>query len=246
MDSILQVTRLTKAFGALKATDKVDLTLRPGEIHALIGPNGAGKSTLVQQIAGQVRPDAGEIRLAGREISALSVAARARLGLGRTFQITSVVPAYTAYENVLLAVTGARAGPWGWLAPVRRRRRLRGPAEEMLARFDLTGRADVPAHALSHGERRQLELAMALALSPRCLLLDEPMAGLGAGGVGPLSEILEGLKRETPMLLIEHDMDAVFRLADRISVLAEGRLIFAGTPEDVRGSALVREVYLGA
>ncbi len=244
-EPILAVSGLEKRFGALAATDGVSLDLRPGEIHALIGPNGAGKSTLVAQIAGQLRQDAGEIRLSGREITPLSVAERARAGLGRTFQITSVALDMTVMGNVLLAVMARISGPWGVLASVRGRRRFAGPAQAALARFDLEGRAEVPAAELSHGERRQLELAMAVARGPRVLLLDEPMAGLGAGGVGPLSEILEGLKRETPMLLIEHDMDAVFRLADRISVLAEGRVIFAGSAEAVRRSALVREIYLG-
>lgn len=236
---------LTKRYGALAAADAVSLDIRPGEIHALIGPNGAGKSTVVGLLAGQIAPDAGRIRLAGREITGLSVAERARAGLGRTFQITSVALEMSVLGNVLLAVTAAQAGPWGMLRAVRATRRLRAPAEAALARFDLTARAETPAAELSHGERRQLELAMAGAREPRVLLLDEPMAGLGAGGVGPLSGILEELKRRTPMLLIEHDMDAVFRLADRVSVLAEGRIVFAGSVEEVRRSTLVREIYLG-
>ena len=244
-EAVLETRGLAKRFGALVATGNVSLDLRPGEIHALIGPNGAGKSTLVAQIAGQLRQDAGEIRLMGREVSALTVAGRARLGLGRTFQITSVALEFTALRNVMLAVAARLGSPWSFLRPVMLDRRLTVPAREVLARFDLAERAGIAAAELSHGERRQLELAMAVALRPRCLLLDEPMAGLGAGGVGPLADILEGLKRETPMLLIEHDMDAVFRLADRISVLAEGRVVFRGTAPEVRRSALVREIYLG-
>ena len=243
-EPVLAVSELEKAYGGLTVTDRVSLDLRPGEIHALIGPNGAGKSTLLGQIAGTVAPDAGTIRLMGRDVSRLSVAGRARMGLGRTFQVTSVAGAFTVRDNLLLAAQGRR-GPWGFLRPVRRDRRLTAPAEAALARFDLAGRAEVPADDLSHGERRQLELAMAIAARPRLLLLDEPMAGLGAGGVGPLSEILVGLKADTPMLLIEHDMDAVFRLADRISVLAEGRIVFEGPPGEVRASALVRTLYLG-
>ncbi|GMG81149.1 ABC transporter ATP-binding protein [Paralimibaculum aggregatum] len=242
---VLEVSGLSKRFGALIATDAVDLDIRPGEIHALIGPNGAGKSTLVAQIAGQLAQDAGEIRLAGQEISGLSVAARARAGLGRTFQVTSVALELSALGNAMLAVQARASGLWGFWRRAAADRRLIEPAMAALARFDLDGRAQVPAAALSHGERRQLELAMAAALAPRVLLLDEPMAGLGAGGVGPLSDILEGLKAETPMLLIEHDMDAVFRLADRISVLAEGRIVFAGSAAEVQASALVREIYLG-
>jgi branched-chain amino acid transport system ATP-binding protein len=244
-EPVLAVRGLSKSFGGLRATDDVTFDLQPREIHALIGPNGAGKSTLVGQIAGQLRPDSGEIRLMGREVSGLSMAARARLGLGRTFQITSVALELTALRNVMLAVQGASGRSFRFLGNVMRDRRLTVPAMAELARFDLADRAGVPAAELSHGERRQLELAMAFALRPRLLLLDEPMAGLGAGGVGPLAGILEGLKAETPMLLIEHDMDAVFRLADRISVLAEGRIIFSGRPGEVRASPLVRETYLG-
>jgi len=244
-EPILAIRGLHKAYGGLRVTDGVDLDLRPGEIHALIGPNGAGKSTLVAQIAGTVAQDAGEIRLRGAEITPLSVPQRARLGLGRTFQVTSVVGEFTALGNVALAVQARQGGAWGFLRNALRDPRLTVPARAALARFDLDGRADTPAAALSHGERRQLELAMAVALGPRLMLLDEPMAGLGAGGVGPLIGILGALKAETPILLIEHDMDAVFALADRISVLAEGRIVFAGTPAEVRTSALVREIYLG-
>jgi len=245
-EPVLEVRGLSKSFGALRATDDVTLDLRPSEIHALIGPNGAGKSTLIAQIAGQIAPDAGEIRLAGRDITALSVAGRARLGLGRTFQVSSVALEMTVLGNVMLAVQGASGRSFRFLRAAGAERALREPALAEIARFDLTAQADTVAAALSHGERRQLELAMAFALRPRLLMLDEPMAGLGAGGVGPLGDILERLKSETPMLLVEHDMDAVFRLADRISVLAEGRVIFSGPPQAVRQSALVRETYLGA
>jgi branched-chain amino acid transport system ATP-binding protein len=244
-EPVLALRGVVKRFGAVRAADGVDLDLWPGEIHALIGPNGAGKSTLVQIIAGQLRQDRGEIRLGGREVSRLSVAARARLGLGRTFQVSSVALEFSALRNVMLAVQGReRRGP-GLMRPVMRDARLTGPARAVLARFDLAERAIVPAAALSHGELRQLELAMAFALEPRLLLLDEPMAGIGAGGTPALTRLLLDLKGRLPMLLIEHDMDAVFRLADRISVLAEGRVIFSGTPAEVRASPLVREVYLG-
>ena len=217
----------------------------PGEIHALIGPNGAGKSTLVAQIAGQLVQDAGEIWLEGREISGLSVAGRARLGLGRTFQVSSLALEFSALRNVMLAVQGRLGSSFGFLRPVRRDARLLEPAHEVLGRFELEDRAEVPAAALSHGERRQLELAMAFALEPRVLLLDEPMAGMGAGGTPALTRVLGAMRESVPMLLIEHDMDAVFALADRISVMAEGRVIFSGPPQAVRASAVVREVYLG-
>jgi branched-chain amino acid transport system ATP-binding protein len=244
-DAMLEVRDLRKSFGALRAVDGVSLTLMPGKIHALIGPNGAGKSTLVALVAGQLAPDAGEILLNGREISSLSVAGRARLGLGRTCQISSLALEFSALRNVMLAVQGCQGSSFGFLTPVRRDRRLLDPAREVLARFGLEDRTDVPVAALSHGERRQLELAMAFALQPRVLLLDEPMAGMGAGGAPALTQVLAAMRGAVPMLLIEHDMDAVFALADRISVLAEGRVIFEGPPDAVRASAVVREVYLG-
>ena len=242
-EPVLEVRGLRKSFGALKATDGVSLTLEPGEIHALIGPNGAGKSTLVALIAGQLAQNDGEIYLDGREISGLSVAGRARLGMGRTFQVSSLALEFSALRNIMLAVQGRQG--IGFLKPVMRDARLLDPAHEVLARFGLEERADVPASALSHGERRQLELAMAFALEPRVLLLDEPMAGMGAGGTPALTKVLGAMRESVPMLLIEHDMDAVFALADRISVLAEGRVIFTGPPAAVRASAVVREVYLG-
>ncbi len=242
-EPVLEVRGLRKNFGALKATDGVSLTLVPGEIHALIGPNGAGKSTLVAQIAGQLAQDDGEIYLGGREISGLSVAGRARLGMGRTFQVSSLALEFSALRNIMLAVQGRQG--IGFLKSVMRDARLLDPAHEVLAQFGLEQRADMPASALSHGERRQLELAMAFALEPRVLLLDEPMAGMGAGGTPALTKVLGAMRKIVPMLLIEHDMDAVFALADRISVLAEGRVIFTGPPDAVRASAVVREVYLG-
>ncbi len=248
-EPVLEVRGLRKNFGALKATDEVSLALLPGEIHALIGPNGAGKSTLVAQIAGQLAQDAGEIWLGGSEISGLSVAGRARLGLGRTFQVSSLALEFSALRNVMLAVQGRLGSSFGFLMPVRLDARLVGPARAVLDRFGLAERAEVTAAALSHGERRQLELAMAFALKPRVLLLDEPMAGMGAGGTPALTRVLGAMHEPggngVPMLLIEHDMDAVFALADRISVLAEGRVIFYGLPDAVRASAVVREVYLG-
>lgn len=245
-EPVLEVRGLDKRFGALWATREVDLDLRPGEIHALIGPNGAGKSTLIAQIAGQIAPDAGTVRLMGRDVTGLSVAARARLGLGRTFQVSSVALELSARRNVMLAVQARAGSAFRFLRPVATDRRLRAPAEAALARFDLADRAGVAAAELSHGERRQLELAMAVALGPRLMLLDEPMAGLGAGGVGPLTAILSDLRRTTPLLLVEHDMDVVFALADRVTVLAEGAVVFTGAPGEARASALVREIYLGA
>ena len=241
----LAVEGLRKRFGGLAATDGVSLDLRGGEIHALIGPNGAGKSTLIAQIAGTLRPDAGRVRLGGRDVTGASVAARARAGLGRSFQISSLAGPLSARRNVMLAVQGRTGGAFGFWRQTRRDADLRDAAEAALARVGLSARADIPAEALSHGERRLLEVACALALRPKALLLDEPMAGLGPEGSAALTELLAALKAEAPILLVEHDMDAVFRLADRISVLVYGRVIASGPPAAIRADAAVREAYLG-
>ncbi len=248
-DALLELHGLHKSFGALKATDGVDLTVYPGEIHALIGPNGAGKSTLIAQVAGSLTPDAGRVTLLGEDVTAWSVARRARLGLGRTFQVSSLATGFSVLRNVMLAVQARETGTFGsWVgfwAPVRRDETLRAEALGVLDRVRLTLRADDPVSALSHGERRLLEVAMALALRPKLLLLDEPMAGLGPEGTKELTAFLATLKHEAGMLLVEHDMDAVFALADRISVLVYGRIIATGTVEEIRASAAVREAYLG-
>ncbi len=244
-EPLLQLTGLHKAFGALKASDGIDLTVLPGEIHALIGPNGAGKSTLIAQIAGGLTPDAGDITLLGEEVTDWSVARRARLGLGRTFQVSSLATEFSVLRNVMLAVQARQSGAWGFWRPVRRDESLRAEALGVLDRVRLTLRADDPVSALSHGERRLLEVAMALALRPKLLLLDEPMAGLGPEGTRELTAFLGTLRNEAGILLVEHDMDAVFALADRISVLVYGRIIASGTVEEIRASAEVREAYLG-
>ncbi|MFZ8941099.1 MAG: ABC transporter ATP-binding protein [Gemmobacter sp.] len=242
---VLEVAGLCKAFGALKASDAVDLDLRAGEIHALIGPNGAGKSTLVRLITGEIAPDAGRISLCGRPIDALDAAGRARLGLGRSFQVSQVVGDFTARENVMLAIQGATRTSWRFIRAAARDASLRAPAEVHLAQVGLAERADQRADALAHGERRRLELAMALALRPVALLLDEPMAGSGPEGARVLTGLLAQLRREVPILLIEHDMDAVFALADRISVLVYGRIIATGTVAEIRANPEVRRSYLG-
>ena len=244
-DPVLSLSHLSKSFGALKATDDVSLTLMPGEIHALIGPNGAGKSTLIGQISGRIAPDAGTITFKGRDITGLSVAQRARLGLGRSFQISSLIPEYSARRNVMLGLQARQGHSFRFLKPVMRDRRLKEEAGAILAKVGLAGRASVPSAELSHGERRLLEIAVALALEPACFLLDEPMAGMGAEGVGALVDFLRGLKAQAPILLIEHDMDAVFALADRLSVLVYGRIIASGSVEEIRNDPAVREAYLG-
>ncbi len=244
-EPVLQLFNLSKSFGALKATDNVSLTLVPGEIHALIGPNGAGKTTLMSQISGKLTPDSGTIRFQGQDITHLSVAQRARLGLGRSFQISSLIPEYSARRNVMLALQARQGHPFRFLMPVRHDRSLTEPANDILTRVGLGGRASVPSAELSHGERRLLEIAVALALEPACFLLDEPMAGMGTEGVGTLVTFLHSLKTQAPILLVEHDMDAVFRLADRISVLVYGRIIASGSVDDIRNDPEVRRAYLG-
>lgn len=244
-EPILVLRGLTKTFGALKATDDVSLDLRPGEIHALIGPNGAGKSTLMKQIAGELRPDSGSITFEGQPIDALGPAERARLGLARSFQVSSVIPDFTVLENTMLAVQGASGSTFRFFLPALSDRNLTEPARFHIRQAGLAGREGVAAAALAHGERRRLEIAMALAMRPRAFLLDEPMAGMGADGARDLTAILAELKAEAPILLVEHDMDAVFALADRISVLVYGKVIATGSVEEIRANHDVRRSYLG-
>lgn len=244
-DPVLDIRRLSKAFGALQATSEVSLDLRPGEIHALIGPNGAGKSTLIHQIAGTLRSDSGSIGFLGRPVDHLGVAERARLGLGRSFQVSSLAPEFSALRNVMLAVLSRQGSPFRFFRPVDGDPDLVDPAMAALACVGLAGRAGVPAAELSHGERRQLEIAIALALGSKAFLLDEPMAGMGPEGSLALTRFLDGLRQEAPILLVEHDMDAVFALADRISVLVYGRVIATGTVDEIRSDPEVRRAYLG-
>jgi len=244
-EPVLALSGLAKSFGALKVTDDVSLDLRPGEVHALIGPNGAGKSTLIHQIAGSLRPDAGEIRFLGHDVGQLSVAKRARLGLARSFQVSSLLLDFSALRNVMLAVQARQGSSFNFWHPVMTDRELRDRAMAMLERVGLAGRAQVAVGALSHGERRRLEIAVALGLEPKAFLLDEPMAGMGPEGSKELTRFLDGLRQEAPILLIEHDMDAVFALADRISVLFYGRIIASGSPAEIRADAEVRKAYLG-
>ena len=244
-EPLLSIAGLRKAFGAVVACDDVDLEIRPGEIHAVIGPNGAGKSTLVGQIAGEIRPDAGRIRFAGADITRLPVHARAARGLGRSFQITSILPRFTARRNVALAAQAHDGHSFRFWATAAGEAALRTLADERLARVGLAERAEVPAAALAHGEQRQLELAMALAGRPRLLLLDEPMAGTGQEESAKIVALLGRLRAETTILLIEHDMDAVFKLADRITVLVYGRVIATGTPDEIRRHPEARRAYLG-
>jgi branched-chain amino acid transport system ATP-binding protein len=244
-EALLEVRGLAKRFGAVVACDALDLDLHPGELHAVIGPNGAGKTTLISLIAGELEPDAGAIRFAGEEIAGEAPEQRAARGLARSFQVTSLFPSFSALDNVALAVQAHAGHSFRFWRPARDLGALREPAREALERVGLGGRADEAAGRLSHGEQRQLEIAMALAGRPRLLLLDEPMAGMGADESARMVELLDGLKGDHALLLVEHDMDAVFSLADRITVLVYGRPIASGSVEAVRASPAVREAYLG-
>lgn len=242
-EPVLQVRGLCKSFGALAATDEVSLELVPGEIHALIGPNGAGKSTLIAQLGGTLRPDAGQIVFDGRDITGLAPAKRAALGLARTFQVSSILPEFSARLHLRLACqAGGRLGLW---RRADRFEAVEARAAALLDRVGLGAEADVPAADLSHGGRRRLEVALALAGAPRAFLMDEPMAGLGAEGTADLTAMLRDLKAEAPILLVEHDMDAVFALADRITVLVYGRVIASGSGDQIRSDPAVQEAYLG-
>jgi branched-chain amino acid transport system ATP-binding protein len=242
---LLQVDHLAKRFGGIVATDDVILSVARGEVHAVIGPNGAGKTTLIAQLSGQLRPDNGRIYFEGRDITALPAYRRSLIGLARSFQITSLFLDLSVLDNVALAVQAHAGHSFRFWRNARLETGLRQPARAALDRVGLSERADLPASALSHGEHRQLELAMALAGSPRLLLLDEPMAGLGPEESARMVAMLRALKSEVTILLVEHDMEAVFALADRITVLVYGRVIASGAPAGIRTNAQVREAYLG-
>lgn len=244
-DAILDVQSISKSFGALKASDNINIDLHAGEIHALIGPNGAGKSTLIKQIAGGLRPDSGHVFFNGQDVTGLSTAARAQLGMGRTFQISSLIMEYTVLQNVVLGALGHRGDVFSFPRPVMKDTDLLGVARGTLAQVGLEDFQNFRASELSHGQRRQLEVAVALTLSPKVFLMDEPMAGLGAEGSSRLMGFLNELRHTAPILLIEHDMDAVFALADRISVLVYGEIIATGTVDEIRGNPVVQRAYLG-
>ena len=242
---LLATAGLTKRFGGLVAVSEVALAVAPGEIHAVIGPNGAGKTTLVSVLAGDLRPDAGGIHFAGRDISRLGPARRAALGIARSFQITSVFREFSALDNVALAVQAHQGHSFRFWRPADRDARLREPAHAALAEVGLASRAGMPASTLSHGERRALELAMVLASGPRLLLLDEPTAGMGPAEAAEIVRLLGRLKGRLAIVLVEHDMDAVFALADRITVMVYGRAVATGAPQAIRCDPEVRRAYLG-
>jgi len=238
-------TRQGKQKTEVRAVDGVDLDVAEGETLAVIGPNGAGKTTLIGQLSGVLRPDAGTIRFAGAEVTTLSAAARSHRGLARSFQITSIFRDFSALDNVALAVQAHAGHSFRFWRAARAEATLREPARAILAQVGLGPRADVIAGTLAHGEQRQLEIAMALATRPRLLLLDEPVAGMGPDESQRMVQLLRALRGRHTMVLVEHDMDVVFALADRISVLVYGRVIASGAPDAIRTNAEVRRAYLG-
>ncbi|WP_019936903.1 ABC transporter ATP-binding protein [Bordetella sp. FB-8] len=241
----LDIRDLRKSFGAVKATQGVDLSVRAGELHALIGPNGAGKTTLLSQIGGEILPDAGSIILDGRDITRMPAHKRPAAGLARSFQISQVYPEFTVEDNAAMAVQAHMPSGFNLWRDARRDARLREPARRALQRAGLGHRLDERVANLAHGEKRQLELAMALCMDATLLLLDEPMAGLGAEESLRMAALLGELKGQYAILLVEHDMDIVFSLADRVTVLVYGKTIFTGTPDEVRNHPEVRAAYLG-
>jgi branched-chain amino acid transport system ATP-binding protein len=242
---LLRVEKLVRRFGGILATDHVSLDVAKGELHAIIGPNGAGKTTLISQLTGHLAPHSGSVFLGGRDITGLPAYRRSALGLARSFQITSLLPDFTAADNVALAAQAHHGHSFRFWGNARKEKVLRDAAQATLERVGLGGRADVLVSRLSHGEQRELELAVALATRPQLLLLDEPMAGLGVTESARMVKLLQELRREVTIVLVEHDMAAVFALADRISVLVYGRVIASGAPADIRQNDEVKRAYLG-
>lgn len=244
-DRVLALENLDKSFGAVHVTRGVSLAVPDRRCHALIGPNGAGKTTLIHQISGVLKPDSGRVLLAGQDITAQPIWRRAAAGLGRTFQLTSIMPSFSVLENVALAAQAKDGASMRFFRTAARERALNEAAMAVLSRLGLADRAAVTAADLSHGERRLLELAIALVGAPKFLLLDEPMAGLGRMESSMLIDILADVRQTMPMLLVEHDMDAIFKLADTVSVLVEGQIVAQGTPAEVRADPVARKAYLG-
>jgi branched-chain amino acid transport system ATP-binding protein len=244
-EPLLQIDKLCKSFGAVQACNNLCLDVHPGDVHALIGPNGAGKTTLLNQISGDLTCDSGRIVFDGREITRVPVYRRAHLGLSRSYQITSIFPHLTVEENLLLAIQAHSGHSFRFWQKASREPRLRASLVPAMEQVGLIERAEVLAANLSHGEKKQLEVGMALACKPKLLLLDEPMAGMGPGGTVELSKLIMNLKGELTIILVEHDMEAIFTLADRITVLVYGEAIATGTPEQIRSDSNVRQAYLG-
>src|SRR5438128_4603627 len=244
-EALLETCGLKKRFGGLTATNDVSLAVAPGELHAIIGPNGAGKTTLISQLTGQLMPNSGAIHFAGRDVTGVPAYQRSRLGLARSFQITSLLKDFTAIDNVAIAAQAHDGHSFRFWGAARKEKHLRDAAQAALTRVGLAKRADVPVSELSHGEQRELELAVALATKPQLLLLDEPMAGLGVTESARMVALLKELRKEVTIVLVEHDMEAVFALADRITVLVYGRVIASDVPDAIRKHEEVKRAYLG-
>jgi branched-chain amino acid transport system ATP-binding protein len=243
--ALLEVRGLIKRFGGLLATDNVSLSVLPGEIHALIGPNGAGKTTLISQLSGSLKSDAGSLVFQGVELAGVPMHRRVKQGLARSYQITSLFPKLSVTENLVLAVQARSGTSFSFWRNRMFEQSLLDEALVLAERVGLQAKQHVPAQQLAHGEQRQLEVGLALATRPKLLLLDEPMAGIGPQEAGRVIDLIASLRLEASVLLVEHDMDAVFRLADRISVLVNGTIIATGTPETIRNDPQVRRAYLG-
>ena len=244
-NKILNIKNLSKSYGAFKVTDEIAIDLNFNEIHALIGPNGAGKSTLIKQIVGSVKHDIGSIILDQEDITDLTDIERAKIGISRTFQVSSIIPKFTALENIILSLLNKSNNTFQLFKSLKENRELHSKAKKILRDIDLDKKSDEIASELSHGDRRKLEVGLALAMEPKVFLFDEPMAGLDESGTKMMIDLFKKIKVNSPILLIEHDMDAVFALADRVSVIVYGKIVATGTVKEIKSNNLVRDVYLG-
>ncbi|WP_284619417.1 ABC transporter ATP-binding protein [Aquabacterium humicola] len=244
-DILMRADALTRRWGGLVAVDQVSLALERGAVHAVIGTNGAGKSTLINLLSGEIPPSGGRVELLGRDVTAWPQPKRARAGLGRSYQRNTIYPQFSVFENCRLAAQARHQKPWAWWQPATRCEQTQAAADASARRAGLHGFFDRTAGSLSHGQKRQLEIAMCLATGPEVLLLDEPLAGMGAEETERMLALLDELRAGHAILLVEHDMDAVFRIADRITVMVNGAVIASGTPDEVRADAQVQSAYLG-
>ena len=244
-NKILNIKNLSKSYGAFKVTDEIAIDLNFNEIHALIGPNGAGKSTLIKQIVGSVKHDIGSIILDQEDITDLTDIERAKIGISRTFQVSSIIPKFSALENIILSLLNKSNNTFQLFKSLKQNRELYLKAKKILRDIDLDSKSDELASELSHGDRRKLEVGLALAMDPKVFLFDEPMAGLDEIGTKMMIDLFKKIKANSPILLIEHDMESVFALADRVSVIVYGKIVATGTVKEIKSNKLVRDVYLG-
>ena len=244
-NKILNIKDLSKSYGVLKVIDEIEIDLNFNEIHALIGPNGAGKSTLIKQIVGSVKHDIGSIILDQEDITDLTDIERAKIGISRTFQVSSIIPKFSALENIILSLLNKSNNTFQLFKSLKQNKELHLKAKKILRDIDLDSKSDELASELSHGDRRKLEVGLALAMDPKVFLFDEPMAGLDEIGTKMMIDLFKKIKANSPILLIEHDMEAVFALADRVSVIVYGKIVATGTVKEIKSNKLVRDVYLG-